>query len=132
MAKFTEFISESLHTYIIAQTQLLVSKIQIEINGIHRGKELDVRNSLSIALSNIEVIARFGSVPHQEFEGKHSGGNHGLPTLHPTTNLRGGFANTSASQCGLYRPVIPVNPKVVYTDPQASMAICKLFMSETK
>ncbi|GFX62466.1 hypothetical protein TNCV_413081 [Trichonephila clavipes] len=66
---------------------LPVWRCQIKAHEIHRGKVLDVRLSLAVALSTMNVIARFGLVTAQFF-GEHYKGNQAPPTSQvPLTSL---------------------------------------------
>ncbi|GFX86389.1 hypothetical protein TNCV_2562781 [Trichonephila clavipes] len=58
-------------------------RCRIETHEIHHGKELDVRLSLSLALSTIQVTIRFGP----NFESEHPGGSRGLPPLFSSPQL---------------------------------------------
>ncbi|GFW44124.1 hypothetical protein TNCV_3854851 [Trichonephila clavipes] len=57
-------------------------RYQIEAHEIHYGKGLDVRLSLAVALSTIQMTLRFARF-HSNFEGEPPGGVQRPPTLFP-------------------------------------------------
>ncbi|GFT95931.1 hypothetical protein TNCV_312581 [Trichonephila clavipes] len=66
---------------------------QIQAHEIHHGKGLDVRLSLNVALSTMQVIVRFSARFHPNFVEEHSGGRvRDLTPLFPSNNLTRGLA----------------------------------------